>query len=70
MSTGTPNDIRECHRELSRTYLDFIGYVERNPEMLKRSSFDEVYVTPFHMVYPQPWPALINSPRRHKLEDA
>ncbi|MCP5046023.1 MAG: hypothetical protein GY940_02555, partial [bacterium] len=66
----TPNDIRECHRELSRTYLDFIDYVERNPGMLNRSSFDEVYATPFHMVYPQPWPVFIDPPGRKKLEDA
>ncbi len=64
------NEVRESHKRLSQCSARFIDYVEKNPGVVERSIYKEVYGVHFDLVAPQPWPAFIDSRMRRELEDA
>ena len=64
------NDIKQAHQTLSNTGVRFIDFVERNPDILDRSNFKEVYEMKFDLVSPQPWPAFIDPDMQKQLEES
>lgn len=64
------DEIREAHKKLSQTSVDFIDYVEKNPHILDRSLYKGVMAIDFALIIPQPWPGFVDSRMRLWLEEA
>ena len=45
-----PNDIKAVHRSLSNTNVQFLGFVEKNPDSLKRSHFNLISILLNHVI--------------------
>lgn len=62
-------EIKEAQGRLSKLNLDFLDFVEKNPESLERSNFkllelnDDLFTL-------QPWPTFINPENRNQFQEA
>ncbi|MCP4158162.1 MAG: AMP-binding protein, partial [bacterium] len=68
---GLTEEIKANHKQLSATGLRYLEYAARNPEVLKRSTFEKTlsrYVEGANKF--QGWPTFINREMRKQMEDA
>jgi hypothetical protein len=61
-------DILQTLRGLSGVNIDFLEFVEENPEALKRSSFSELVAFDIGPRNVQPWPTFVSRKMKQQLE--
>jgi hypothetical protein len=62
-------EILKTQESLSKVNIDFLEFVEKNPNTLKRSSFKLLELND-HLFTLQPWPTFINKKTRETFKDA
>ncbi|UCH93958.1 MAG: hypothetical protein JSV88_27330 [Candidatus Aminicenantes bacterium] len=62
-------EMKEAHKRLSRLNVDFIDFVERNPEALKASNFKLLDLND-KLFKLQPWPTFINHESKKEIQQA
>lgn len=62
-------DVYSAHRELSASNARFLDFIKDNPEILRRSHFNEIVTSSGSPGYFfQPWPLFINQETRRKVK--
>ena len=63
-------EIMKAQRQLSRVNADFLEFVQKNPEALKRSSYSDILNFPVGPRNKQPWPTFIDRQVKKQLQEA
>jgi hypothetical protein len=63
-------EILKAQQQLSRVNVDFLEFVQKNPEALKRSNYTDITDFPVGPRNKQPWPTFINRQARKQFQEA
>ncbi len=63
-------EILRAQRQLSRVNADFLEFVQKKPEALKRSSYNDICNYPVGPRNKQPWPTFINRQVKKQFKEA
>jgi len=63
-------EILKAQQQLSRVNADFLEFVQKSPEALKRSSYSDISNYPVGPRNKQPWPTFINHRVKRQLQEA
>jgi hypothetical protein len=63
-------EILKAQQQLSRVNADFLEFVQKNPEALKRGSYSDIINFPVGPRNKQPWPTFINRQVKKQLQEA
>jgi len=63
-------EILQAQQQLSRVNTDFLEFVQKNPEALKRGSYNDIINFPVGPRNKQPWPTFINRQVKKQFQEA
>jgi hypothetical protein len=63
-------EILKSQQQLSRVNVEFLEFVQKNPEALKRSNYSDIINFPVGPRNKQPWPTFINRQVKKQLQEA
>lgn len=63
-------EIMKAQKQLSRANVEFLEFVQKNPEALKLSSYSDIINFPVGPRNKQPWPTFINRQATKQLQEA
>jgi len=64
-------DVYDAHRRLSQCSVQFLDFVKKNPEGMKRANFKSIISEHrFTIYHPLPWPTFMNQETKEEMKEA